>query len=330
MKTVFLLYDSRSGSTFLSSRLDAYDDFFVTIESNYMRALLLHEKQLPHMSPPEVFDFLLGKERVSNLKLDRQSFEQSLKAAGRVDVASVHRAVLDAQLVDPQDKDDLSACFVKDGANGLWVHKVHQCIPDALFVHVARDGRAVYNSKNKTLRPYAKGRNMSRDPLTAARVWSNFVDTVDDFARAHVDSVLQVRYEQLILDPEAVVSDIRRFVGAQEDMSTSESEYAGKIPEREKGIHSLVGRDADQSRLEGWRREADANELIVFDHFARQSLQRYGYTPMTHGVRDLLRWGPLAVIAKSCMKRWADRCRYLLSPRIFMRIIQNKLLLKNG
>ncbi|MCP4369693.1 MAG: sulfotransferase [Deltaproteobacteria bacterium] len=78
-------------------------------------------------------------------------------------------------------KPDAEAWIIKGGANGAYINQIASEIPDAKFLHLLRDGRAVLNSRMKTIKPYGKGETMSHDPLTSARYWKSYVNRIDAF-----------------------------------------------------------------------------------------------------------------------------------------------------
>lgn len=101
--------------------------------------------------------------------------------------------------------------------------------PDALFVHIYRDGRAVANSMNQVhwwsggldswwwgdLEPEYKREyeDSGSDSLVLAGVvWKTLMDFINQETRMLADSrVLNIRYDDLVRDPVARVNQILRF-----------------------------------------------------------------------------------------------------------------------
>lgn len=278
---VFLLYFSRSGSTFLSSRLDQYEDIGVTVESDFMWSLILKSRRVSEArDPAEVYGLLSGEGRFASLGFSRESFCEHLREGGGYELQEVARALLSAYFSNR--KPGCRVWVIKDGANGYWINRISREMPDARFLHLIRDGRAVLNSGLRSIRPYGKGERMARDPLTTARNWKWFVDRVDSYAVARSDRYLECRYEDLIFDEQRELDRIRDFLGLEEGRKTAESSvYYEDIPEPEKSIHRLVSETAELTRADAWREELSRGTLLAFEYRASEVLKRHGYE-VTH------------------------------------------------
>ncbi|QIN77678.1 hypothetical protein GBA65_03190 [Rubrobacter marinus] len=288
---LFLAYFSRSGSTFLSSRLDRYGDVGVTVESAFMRTLLLKKGELRRAAGPgEVYGMLENEARFANLGLSRAALSEHLKPGGAYGVGEVARAILGAYFAEK--KPGARVWVVKEGGSGFLVNAISRELPEARFLHVIRDGRAVLNSGLNAVRPYGEGERMARDPLAVARVWSGFVDGVDAFRAARPERCLECRYEDLMADEEGELRRLRRSLGLPEEAprSTGEGEgYYEAMPEKERSIHRLVSGGAVRGRVDAWRDELGRGDRLVFEYRARRSLRRHGYGAEAPGLPALLR-----------------------------------------
>lgn len=326
---VFLLYYSRSGSTFLSSRLDAYGDIGVTVESHFTRALILDREELSAAhAPREVHKLLAREERFMNLGVSAEDLEAHLRGGGGYGAGEVARAVLAAYFA-PR-KPGAKVWVVKDGTNGYWIRQLAREIPEARFIHVIRDGRAVMNSGLNNERPYARGERMTRDPLTLARLWSRFVDGIADFAAESPGRVIEVRYEDLISGEESELARVRRSLGLPEARRSGDgSGYYANIPEKERTLHGLVSGEAVSGRIEAWRKELRPGDLLVFERRAAGSLRRHGYGAPQRSLPELLRRPEFAAAyVRSIALRVRDWGRLALDPARLRRILDNKLLFR--
>lgn len=285
---LFLAYFSRSGSTFLSSRLDRYEDVGVTVESAFMRTLLLKKGDLiKASSPDEVYGMLEREARFSNLGLGRDLFSEHLRPGGSYGVGEVARAILGTYFADK--KPAARVWIVKEGGSGFLVNAISRELPEARFLHVIRDGRAVLNSGLNSIRPYGSGERMARDPLAVARVWSGFVDGVDAFRATHPERCLVCRYEDLMADEDAELRRLRLSLGLPAEVSeTNGSGYYEAMPEKERSIHRLVSGGAVQGRVDAWKDELGRGDRLVFEYRARKTLHHHGYEADVPGFPKLL------------------------------------------
>lgn len=327
-RLVFLLYYSRSGSTFLSSRLDRYEDIGVTLESGLLRTLILKKDNLSKAGDPgTVYDLISGERRFGNLGVSRGAFAARLRNGGGYGVEEVARAAFGAHLSGR--KPGARVWVVKDGANGYWLNQISSEIPDALFLHVLRDGRAVLNSGLNNARPHAAGERMARDPATAARTWTKFVRSVDGHAARHPGRALRCRYEDLMADEEGEISRVRAFLGLPAETVAGEAEgYYERLPEKERRIHRLVSAAPERSRVEAWRKELGRGERLVFEHRAAPVLREHGYDVPGAGRfpglltdRDFV-----AVYVRSAALRARDWLRLVSDTGKLRRIVDTRLL----
>lgn len=144
-----------------------------------------------------------------------------------------------------------------DARNVMCSHTLLAAFPNAKFVHLVRDGRAVYNSvKTLSWGPAT--------PLEGAQWWTSFVapglalETAADPSR-----VLRVRYEDLVMDPETTIKRVCHFVG----ISFSETMAGGggvKLSPYAADVHGNIGKPPLQARLDAWRKTLDPAEVEAF------------------------------------------------------------------
>jgi hypothetical protein len=95
--------------------------------------------------------------------------------------------------------------------------------PDALFLHIVRDGRQVVESMMHFVDAMQAESREARiaggyvppwagDFAVAAATWSHFVDTAANFVDQDPDRCMTVRLEELAADPEGSFSEILRFL----------------------------------------------------------------------------------------------------------------------
>ena len=130
--------------------------------------------------------------------------------------------------------------------------------PTARFVHVARDGRDVAHA-------LLKRGECSRSALEAALGWARTIEAVRRFASSvPASSWTEIRYEDLVADPVAVLTEVAQFVGVHDARDVVRR--AGPVL----GAQVRFGQGRDRSRLS--RRERACIEAV-----AGEWLQELGY-----------------------------------------------------
>ncbi len=157
--------------------------------------------------------------------------------------------------------------------------------PQALYVHIVRDGRAVFQS----IKTLDWGPN---NAYVATRYWCSRLEQATGVELAEGDRCLRVRYEDILRDPALEVSRICEFAG----IPFAEAMLNGGgviLPEFTESQHKLVGRRPDPSRLEAWREELSRHEIEDFEAYplSRTYMQAMGYklTTMRPVVQTKLR-----------------------------------------
>jgi hypothetical protein len=188
-------------------------------------------------------------------------------------------------------------------------HTLLRMFPDARFIHLVRDGRAVAAS----LLRLDWGPN---NVLHAAEFWmARCAPGLAAELELGSDRVLRVRYEDVVAEPESSLRRIAGFAGLEyEPTMVSGSGYRpNRYHERQ---HRLVGEPPDPSRLESWQQAFSPRELEIFEGEAGEFLEALGYQtrygirarPATRFEGLRLRLGDLARRTRNNLhRRWRAR-----------------------
>jgi len=181
--------------------------------------------------------------------------------------------------------------------------------PDAKFVHLVRDGRAVAAS----LLPLDWGPN---NVLHAAEFWlARCAPGLAAELEWGPGRVLRVRYEDLLSQPEASMRLVADFVGLKYEPAMISA--GGHRPSRyHLRQHRLVGQAPDPARQERWQQVFTRRQVEIFEAEAGDFLETLGYQPR-YGISALpasrievlrLRVGDLARRASNNLRRrWRAR-----------------------
>ncbi|HEV2269773.1 MAG TPA: sulfotransferase [Steroidobacteraceae bacterium] len=144
---------------------------------------------------------------------------------------------------------------------------------DAKFIHLIRDGRDVAKSFQRQgwHGPWMHG---------YAREWLRAVELDLKLGRTRLNErILRVRYEDLVLHPEATLRRICAFIDErfEDQMLLWRGKIAAAIPDREKRIHSTLSRDMNPSDVSRWKREMTSREVFVAEALIGTQLSHFGY-----------------------------------------------------
>ncbi len=184
--------------------------------------------------------------------------------------------------------------------------------PEARFVHMIRDGRDVALSTIDLKR-------FHRRAATCAHFWSRQVDgAMREGKRLGSDRYLELRYEDLLDDPEGELRRFCRFVDLPFDAAMLEHDERDleKLPERFRSIHSRLALPPTKG-LRDWRSQMPRPEVAEFEAVAGRELTRAGYQlaaghPRAR-TRILARWRMGGFAVRYLRHRARTRARRLLA-----------------
>lgn len=312
-RLAFLVYDSRSGSTFLASKLArAVGHLAVTPELRFDRMLRGARSARGRLDSRPLLDSLFARDSMRNLATSRDRVEEAIEAeATRLSPESLLRLTLGFHLrADGQDDPDV--ILIKAGPHAFVWEEIRGALPGASFIYVIRDPRAVVNSKIKTRRPYFPAENMAWPgaALSAYR-WTMYSRAMRRAARAGVP-VLPVRYEDALADVDAVLQDCAAFLGLPLATGAGERRDAYRIPDAERQIHRLVAEgQAVRERADAWRKELSGRAVRLVETVAQDEMRLRGYRPDRERGR-LLRAGILGLHSPVALAKLARHALVLL------------------
>ena len=178
--------------------------------------------------------------------------------------------------------------------------RLRALFPDARFIHIIRDGRAVAASMRKV----TWGSNTA---LAVAHDWVKGIGIGLAAQEALGPLATRVRYEDLLEEPEATLRRLCQFLGWEfhQEMLAGGS-YRPAEAYREQ--HSLVGRPVEKSRGAAWQRELPAREIEAFESYAGPLLECLGYE-LTHAVPRYPRRHERAIM-------WAEELGLVLANKV--------------
>ena len=271
---IFLVYDSRSGSTLFSRELArTLPDVIVSPEFRINALLRLDEKELCEYTAEKLLDLLQRNRGLQNLELDREKLVSLLEvSARRRDHESILRAVL-GNYVSSRNEIFAPVFIIKKGTHLRVWKRIAQLIPASKFIHIYRDPRAVINSKLATPRPYYPREKMAwGGAFLAALQWREYSRQMRTASRNV--QVLDVKYERFLSDPEAELARVANFLSAEYAPEKGRS-YA--VPKAERGIHTRVDKKMDKSRASAWKTEMQPRDIAIVNLIAGSEMSKRGY-----------------------------------------------------
>lgn len=143
--------------------------------------------------------------------------------------------------------------------------------PDAKFLHIVRDGRAVAAS---IVRLDWGANTIDRAAVSWVRKVSHYLAA--ESVLGH-ERIKQVKYEELIRQPEHTLTDICRFAGIDfQDRMLRGTGF--KVPAYTASQHSLLGKAPEVERIYAWEKDLTPRQVEIFESIGGNLLQSLGYS----------------------------------------------------
>lgn len=155
----------------------------------------------------------------------------------------------------------------------LYMREIKREIPDALFVHIIRDGRdvALSYAKQGWAHPFAWDRN--EQVAVAGLYWEWIVRRGQALGRALGRDYYEIRYEDLIEQPGETLLALSNFVGQELDYDQIQRVGIGSVSQP----NSSFVAGSDFRPVGRWAEQMSQHQLTNFETLVGRCLQDLGY-----------------------------------------------------
>lgn len=167
----------------------------------------------------------------------------------------------------------------------LYLHAIKHFIPEALVVHILRDGRDVALSLDKQgwIRPFPWDRN--KGVLAAGLYWQWIVNKGRENGGALGSDYTEIHFEDLIQNPRPVLAKIGQFIEHDLDYDRILKVGIGSVSDPNTSFHPELG-TSEFNPVGRWRNHFSAEQLAVFETLVGPTLHGLGYELATKGMRS--------------------------------------------
>jgi len=154
--------------------------------------------------------------------------------------------------------------------------------PDARYVNVVRDPRAVVASIRTVGRRYGWG---AHGIPGGTDTWERSVRAAERWRR-HLGprQFLDVRYEDLVTDTAGALGRIVEFLALDAAGLDAMLRHHETADIRDKTMHALVSQPVTTGRLRTWEQALRPREIAFVEDVLGDAMRRYGYEPVAAGV----------------------------------------------
>jgi len=175
----------------------------------------------------------------------------------------------------------------------LYLPRIKETIPDALVIHIIRDGRDVALSTDKQGYIRRLPGDCTPTKMAAGLYWDWMVNTGRRHGRDLGEDYIEIHFEDLIREPRLTLAALGRFIGQELDYDSIRRVGIGSVSEPNT---SFGTEGVDQFNPVGrWRGGFSDDELVMFESLVGQTLEENGYELATKN-RDALNRSNLEVM----------------------------------
>jgi hypothetical protein len=294
----FIVGKGRSGTTLVRAMLTSHPRMAIPPETHFIVPLADDKRVVGasgELNVTRLVKRLANNPGFRRMELTAGEVREALTAGETHDYAQAIRTVF-ALYAGKASKDRYGD---KSPGQVLDIERIAAIFPEAVFIHVIRDGRNVLLSGlETTFGP--------KDVFETAVVWRRLVREGRKAGRLlRENRYCELRYEDLVSEPEATIKRLSTFVGLEYDSSML------RYFEHAEGLGIDASRHRNLSRpptagLRDWRRQMTPRQLAIFESIAGDTLSDLGYelAGTRMGVGDRAQLGAMWLSYQRRRIRW--------------------------
>jgi hypothetical protein len=246
----FLLGAARSGTDLLGAMLGAHPDMKMLSDTGFVPRLAEMIRSEP-MTVERVIKVMAAAGPLEAHGLSEEEMRRRLAELDDLKAAAVLRCFYEtaAENAGTSRWGDDTPSYLKR------MRRIQRALTEARFVHVVRDGRDTLAARPAEINTGAA--------IATGQRWNKKVRSVR--VQAHLmNHLIEVRYEDLIADPEATLRRVCEFIELPYDGAMTEPPERSRI-------------ENDLGPVGSWRERLEPEHLEAFEEVAGKMLDELGY-----------------------------------------------------
>ena len=299
---IFIIGCDRSGTTFLGSVIGSHSKCIATPESQF-KVDCYSEQDKTSFNAEEAFTKIQNTIRFKNWNTDISFTKSEYNEIKNYPDLILN--IVQKYNISKRHKTTANIWVDHTPINVEYVDFLKQLYPNAKFLHIIRDGRAVASSfKNLPWGP--------KSVQDIAKFWLKKLAFGFAYEIKYPKDILSIKYESLLNDTEATVKQITDFIGIGYEKNMLEANGM-IVPEYTKYQHELVGTKANKARINAWEQTLSRREIELFEYETKNMLNLLGYDKFFKDAKKEKIYERIPFIIKyryiRSMNKWKKRLR---------------------
>ena len=167
---------------------------------------------------------------------------------------------------------------VYDPDNVLHVERIKRDLPNALFVHIIRDGRDIALSLKKMggFTPLPWDRSQTNSLVATALYWEWMIDQGRDHGRRFPADYIEIRYEDLITSPHETLAKLGAFIDHDLDYDRIQRAGLGRLSETNSSFREEAAKEKINP-LGRWKERLAHEDVAAIEATVGECLEENGY-----------------------------------------------------
>ena len=282
-RIAFLVFRSRSGSTFLGDRLSRHPEILVTPESNIAPRLIKYfdDRSLSEVSSHQIIEYIYSEKKFSDWKLPQEILKAALQKVEHLSWSTTFETCCYAYR-DWKKPGANVVIFKKSG----WYYRNAEILlnefPKSKIIWMLRDPRAIYNSASKAIHSETK-KPMADSILKNSLGWRDYANRLRKIEKRWPEYVLIVRYESFLADFKNTLISTWQGLGVNllDDININEilnrPNESHLITSATKHLHGNVAQKPIIDNAVKWKKELPAWKAAFIKFICWKTMEKTGY-----------------------------------------------------
>jgi hypothetical protein len=283
-RLAFLVFRSRSGSTFFGDRLSRHPQVLVTPESNLAPKLIkfFGSRRAGFPSAPAIADYVLLEPKFRQWNLPRKDLVHALEKNKPHDWSTAFQII--CRVYRDHQKPEARVVVFK---NSGWYYKnidlLLSVFPGSKVIGMVRDPRAVYNSARKALHS-ERGEPLAGSILGNALGWRRYIKILEEAKLSHPGLIYTIKYEIFIND---LLNSLNIAWKTLRVSQLSKSNILDIMEKKDDShlvskavahLHSNVLKAPMPEVAQKWHSELPKWQALLIGYICRHGMRKHGYS----------------------------------------------------